>query len=42
MYEHLVSRSYAKEKYLELLFNAAESVLGYFGLDGSLQKILEQ
>jgi len=31
-----VARSYDKVKYLELLLNATETVLGYFGFDGSL------
>jgi hypothetical protein len=33
-----VIRSYDKEKYLELLLNAAETVLGYFGFDGSVYR----
>jgi DNA polymerase elongation subunit (family B) len=33
-----VVRSYDKEKYLELLLNAAETVLGYFGFDCSVYK----
>jgi len=33
-----VVKSYDKVKYLELLLNAAETVLGYFGFDGSVYK----
>ena len=33
-----VVRLYDKEKYLELLLNAAETVLGYFGFDGSVYR----
>jgi DNA polymerase elongation subunit (family B) len=33
-----VIKSYDKVKYLELLLNAAETVLGYFGFDGSVYK----
>jgi DNA polymerase, archaea type len=33
--------SYDKEKYLELLLNAAETVLGYFGFDGSIYRKYE-
>ena len=33
-----VARSYDKVKYLELLLNATETVLGYFGFDGSVYK----
>jgi hypothetical protein len=36
-----VVRSYDKEKYLELLLNAAETVLGYFGFDGSIYRKYE-
>ena len=30
--------SYDKEKYCDLLLDAAETVLGYFGFDGSVYK----
>jgi hypothetical protein len=33
-----VVKSYDKVKYLELLLNAVETVLGYFGFDGSVYK----
>jgi len=31
-------RSYDKEKYCDLLLDAAETVLGYFGFDGSVYR----
>ena len=34
--------SYDKEKYRDLLLDAAETVLGYFGFDGSVYRRSEQ
>ena len=36
-----IVKSYDKEKYRDLLLDAAETVLGYFGFDGSVYRRFE-